>query len=40
MTELPAKIITGNLLPDVLMEYYKAGRAINNFLREAMYGKR
>lgn len=40
MAEMPAKNITGNLLPDVLMDYYKAGRAINSFLREAMYGKR
>ncbi|MBX7150358.1 DUF2461 domain-containing protein [bacterium] len=40
MAELPVKAITGNLLPDVMMAYYKAGQAVNSFLREAMYGKR
>ncbi len=36
MAELPAEIITGDELGDVLMEYYFAGKPVMHFLRKAI----
>ena len=36
MTELEASILLSEKLPDRLMDYYRAGREINAFLRRAI----
>ncbi len=34
--DLPASLILKSELPDVLMEYYEAGKKVNHFLKNAL----